>query len=135
MVFHIDCHVTVDHLVQQRKNNRPSTKGIDISRDPATSQICLIVCSTAKTPVTFKLEEGLSKIYTNFMKEGKCTLEVRLAGGGIANVLISQAEIDKMPRLYDILMCILQKPQDSYGLGSKGEPTTSTNTMIQQSAW
>ncbi|KAM9955947.1 hypothetical protein ACTFIW_002155 [Dictyostelium discoideum] len=106
--MHIECNTVVDYLNQQRKQPRPATKGITLFRN-GQSQICLGIGKGTKM-VHFKLEESLSRIYSNFIDDGKCTIELKLAGGSICNIIISKASPNHLSELIKILNIIDQQP-------------------------
>ncbi|KAN0001032.1 hypothetical protein ACTFIZ_001489 [Dictyostelium cf. discoideum] len=106
--MHIECNTVVDYLNQQRKQARPATKGITLFRN-GQSQICLGIGKGTKM-VHFKLEESLSKIYSGFINDGKCTIELKLAGGSICNIIISKASPNHLNELIKILNIIDQQP-------------------------
>ncbi|KAN0048082.1 hypothetical protein ACTA71_002474 [Dictyostelium dimigraforme] len=107
--MHIECNTVVDYLTLQRKQGRPANKGITLFRN-GQSQICLGI-GKGKKMVHFKLEESLSKIYSNFINDGKCTIELKLAGGSTCNVLISKANPNHLNELINILNIIDQQPE------------------------
>ncbi|GAM29180.1 hypothetical protein SAMD00019534_123560 [Acytostelium subglobosum LB1] len=119
MPIKIICQVVVDYLQQQRKATRPSKKGVILRRDEKTQQIVLELPKS--TPTIFNLEECVSKIYTNFVNDGKCTIELLLPGGTYANVLISNAKPEELKRLVDIVKSILVSPQDLYDMSLDDE--------------
>ncbi|EGG18400.1 hypothetical protein DFA_03894 [Cavenderia fasciculata] len=116
MAIEVECNTVVDFLQQQRKSTKPNTKGFILKRDPNTLQICMVVGQHV-----FKIEESLSKIYSGMVNQGKCTLELRMSGGTTANVLISNANVEKLQSVVQILNSILEAPQNSLDIDLQEE--------------
>ncbi|KAF2072973.1 hypothetical protein CYY_005713 [Polysphondylium violaceum] len=115
--MHIQCQTVVDHVIQARKSTRPNKKGFMLFRD-GRGMICLAI-GDEKTanPTIFKLEnKGIGKIYSAFVGEGKCSLELNLPGGGKANVLISGGEPSELKHFTEICQTILQFPEKAHEL-------------------
>ncbi|KAN0041747.1 hypothetical protein ACTFIV_004293 [Dictyostelium citrinum] len=110
--MHIECNTVVDYLFQQRKQARPATKGITLFRN-GQLQICLGIGKGTKM-AHFKLEESLSKVYSSFIDDGKCTIELKLAGGSSCNIIISKANPAHLNELVKILNIIDQQPDRAH---------------------
>ncbi|EGC31132.1 hypothetical protein DICPUDRAFT_157047 [Dictyostelium purpureum] len=110
--MYIKCNTNVNYLFQ--KTTRASTQGISLYRNQQ-SQICLAIGKEGKKGVTsFKLEESLSKIYSDYVSDGKCTIELKLAGGSCTNILISKANPDELLNFLSILNIIMITPERSF---------------------
>eukprot|EP01132_Coremiostelium_polycephalum_P004890 gene4890-6098_t len=121
--MHIPCQSIIDYVNQQRKPTRASSTGVSLIRDNQ-SQICLAIGkldTMKKNATVFKLEESLTKVYSRFVNEGKCTIELQLTGGSITNILISKAEIEPLKQLVTILEMILNDPESTADLELIGE--------------
>ncbi|KAK5580743.1 hypothetical protein RB653_000767 [Dictyostelium firmibasis] len=110
--MHIECNTVVDYLFQQRKQGRPGAQGITLFRN-GQLQICLGIGKGSKM-VHFKLEESLSKVYSGFINDGKCTIELKLAGGSTCNIIISKANPNHLNELVKILNIIDQQPDRAH---------------------